>query len=56
MKLIGINTELWNHVLEFVFDLHVKTCVLNLLKIMPEKQLYSEATQNAENPNKTQQK
>lgn len=56
MKLIGINTKLWNHVLEFVFDLLVKTCVLNLLKIMLERQLYSEAMQNAEKPNKTQQK
>lgn len=56
MKLIGTNTKLWNHILEFLFDLLVKTCVLNLLKIMLERQLYSAAMQNAENPNKTQQK
>lgn len=43
MKLIGIDTKLWNHVLEFVFELLVKTCVLNLPKIMLERQLYSEA-------------
>lgn len=53
MKLVGINTKLWNHVLEFVFDLLVKTCVLNLLKIILERQLHSETMQNAENSNDT---